>query len=156
MKHIIKQLKESQIEEFSKFIRLVFDEFVSIDYSAEGNATFYEYIEIKEIEKRFTQGNIFLIEENNNRIIGGIEIRNLNHICLLFVDKEFQNKGIAKALFKRALEYIREKDPNITFIEVNSSPYAKEIYKRMGFKEKSNLKETNGIKYYELVYEIKK
>lgn len=98
---------------------------------------------------------MLLIDEIDNQIIGALELRNLNHICLLFVDKKYQNKGIGKRLFKEAVEYIKKNDPKIKIVEVNSSPYAKEIYKRMGFRERSNLKEQNGIKYYELEYEIR-
>jgi len=50
--------------------------------------------------------------------------------------------------------HIKSKEPEIKAIEVNSSPYAKDIYKNLGFTEKSGLKEQNGIKYYELEYEI--
>ena len=134
---MIHMLKETQIDEFSKFIKIIFDEFVAGDYSSEGNKTFYDYIKVEDIKKRLKQGNIFFVEELNNKIISGLEIRNLNHICLLFVDKEFQNKGFARKIFKTTLEYIQKQDQNVSFIEVNSSPFAKEIYKRMGFEEKS-------------------
>jgi len=152
----MKKLDASRIGEFSDFVRKVFDEFVSADYCVEGNQTFYDFIAAEEVRKRFDHGNLFLIEESDGRIIGALELRDSNHISLLFVDKAFQRKGIGKKLFGAALTQVREKDPKVAFIEVNSSPFAKEIYEKMGFAAKSGLKEKNGIKYYELVYEIRK
>jgi GNAT superfamily N-acetyltransferase len=148
-------LEKNGIVEFSRFVRQVFDEFVAIDYSAEGNATFYEFIREEEIGKRLRQGNYFLVYEVDNRIVGILELRDKKHICLLFVDKNYQGRGIAKELFKTTIAYIRENAPTIKIIEVNSSPYALEIYKKMGFIQKSNLKEQNGIKYNELEYELR-
>ena len=151
-----KRLEPSRIGEFSDFIRKVFDEFVSADYCAEGNQTFYDFIAAEEIRKRLDRGNLFLVEESGGRIIGALELRDSNHISLLFVDRAFQRKGIGKRLFKTALAHVRKQNPKSDRIEVNSSPFAKEIYEKMGFVARSGLKEKNGIKYFELVYEIRK
>lgn len=149
-------LEKHDIPEFAAFIKTVYDEFVARDYCEEGNATFYKYIEEKEIECRLAQGGLFFIYKGDTRIRGGIEIRNLNHISLFFVDKHFQGRGIGKNLFAYALEHIVRHDKNATYVEVNSSPYAKDIYKKLGFEQKSELLEKNGIKYYELVYSIRR
>jgi ribosomal protein S18 acetylase RimI-like enzyme len=148
-------LNYDKIEEFCTFVRTVYDEFVSGDYNDEGNTTFYNYIHVNEVRDRLKNGNIFYIAEDNHKIVGAIEIRNLNHISLLFVDKDYQKKGIAKKLFNYSLKKIIEYNNNIQNIEVNSSPYAKEIYKKIGFMERSELVEKNGIKYYEMEYQIK-
>ena len=152
MNEKIELLAEERIEDFSNFVGKVFDEFVAKDYSLQGNATFHDFIRVEEIRKRFWNGNFYLVYEIDGQIAGAVELRDRKHICLLFVDAEHQRKGIATRLFSEVKAYITSKDPEIKAIEVNSSPYAKDIYKKLGFTEKSDLKEQNGIKYYELEY----
>lgn len=128
---------------------------MATDYNSAGNVTFHDFIKVEEIRKRHKNGNFYLVYEINGFIVGAIELRYRKHICLLFVDKEHQRSGIAKRLFSEVKAYIKSTEPEIKVIEVNSSPYAKVIYKKLGFSEKLGLKEKNGIKYYELEYELK-
>jgi GNAT superfamily N-acetyltransferase len=153
MNNKIIELSIDKIPEYSAFIKRVYDEFVAIDYNVLGNATFYKYIEVSEIIDRYTIGNLFYIAEFENKIIGAIEVRNLNHISLFFVDRKYQQKGIGKELFKTILKIVKDKS---SFIEVHSSPYAKDIYSKMGFTLESELLEQNGIKYYKMTYYIDK
>jgi GNAT superfamily N-acetyltransferase len=43
-----------------------------------------------------------------------IEVRNSEHVALLFVDKAFQQRGIAKELLHRALNICRNNDPALS------------------------------------------
>jgi GNAT superfamily N-acetyltransferase len=149
------ELQEEKIKEFSAFVKMVFDEFVAVDYSDEGNRTFYEYIKDDSIKERRNAGNILLTVEEDGNIIGAIEIRDLMHISLLFVDKRHQGKGIGEGLIDCGIARIRRENVDITFVEVNSSPSAKSIYERMGFRLQSGLMEKNGIKYYEMIRDLK-
>ncbi|WP_415524777.1 GNAT family N-acetyltransferase [Clostridium sp.] len=84
---------------------------------------------------------------HKNEIVGVIEVRNANHISLLFVKKEYQKMGIAKNLLKISLDKSQNIDNSISEIEVNSSPYAVEIYKSMGFIKIDIEQVVNGIKF---------
>jgi GNAT superfamily N-acetyltransferase len=72
------------------------------------------------------------------------------HISLLFVKKEFQRKGIAKALFSAYLE--RSKSNRFT---VNFSPYAKELSKVRFSLPRFSEQTTNGIRYIPMVFTSK-
>lgn len=81
-----------------------------------------------------------------------IATRNENtHMALFFVKDEYQVKGIGRKLY----EYIKQlsKEENIT---VNSSPYALNIYKRLGFIPTSQEQITNGMRYTPMKTLIKK
>ncbi|MEG0774239.1 GNAT family N-acetyltransferase [Clostridium sp.] len=52
----------------------------------------------------------------------------LNHIALSFVDGKHHRQGIGKKLFQIVLENSTAKE-----ITVNSTPYAVEVYNRLGF-----------------------
>jgi N-acetylglutamate synthase-like GNAT family acetyltransferase len=75
-------------------------------------------------------------------IIGVIEVRNVNHIALLFVDDQYHKNGIAKNLVSLAIERAK-----ISEIYVHSSTYAVNIYAKMGFNQLDNEQVKNGIRY---------
>jgi GNAT superfamily N-acetyltransferase len=130
-----------------QLIKKVYDEFVSIDYSNEGNRFFYEWIKPSKIaERQRNQINIW-IAFIDSKLVGMIEIRDNKYISLLFVDKEYQGKGIAKKLFEKSLKEIIRRDPKLDKFYVHASPYSIPIYKKMGFIETDDMQEENGMKY---------
>jgi GNAT superfamily N-acetyltransferase len=138
----------------SHLIKTVFDEFAAPDYSPAGNTFFHAYIEPDRLLERFSNGDVLLTAKTNNRIIGMIEVSDQNHICLLFVDKAWHGKGIAKRLVARAIATSREKDTELKYFEVNSSPYAERIYARMGFTKTADIQDVNGLKFIPMKMEL--
>ena len=138
----------------SHLIKTVFDEFAAPDYSPAGNTFFHAYIEPDRLLERFSNGDVLLTAKTNNRIIGMIEVSDQNHICLLFVDKAWHGKGIAKRLVARAIATSREKDTKLKCFEVNSSPYAERIYARMGFTKTADIQDVNGLKFIPMKMEL--
>jgi GNAT superfamily N-acetyltransferase len=143
-------------EEFPifKLIKTVFDEFVAPDYSPAGNAFFYAYIDPAKLTQRISEGNIVLTAKAAGAIVGAIEVREANHICLLFVDKARQGQGIAKKLVERAGAICREKDTALRCFEVNASPYSEKIYAKMGFRKTANMQNVNGLKFVPMMMEF--
>ncbi|MDD4347230.1 MAG: GNAT family N-acetyltransferase [Desulfitobacteriaceae bacterium] len=91
---------------------------------------------------RLTEGISFcLVAIFKQKIIVMIEVRNGNHIGLLFVDDCYHNNGIAKNLVSLAIEKSKA-----TEIDVNSSLYAVNIYKRMGFEQFGDEQMRGGIR----------
>lgn len=133
--------------EVSKFISSVFQKYVAPDYCHEGIQEFNKYIEPEAISKRQKENNILITAKHEERITGAIEIRDKNHIALLFVAEEYQQRGIAKTLLKRGIEKIEKAHGKISDLSVNSSLYAVEIYKKLGFKATDKEQKKNGIRY---------
>jgi GNAT superfamily N-acetyltransferase len=139
-----------------QLIKKVYDEFVSLDYSDEGNRFFYEWIKPSKIaERQCNQINLW-VAFIDSKLIGMIEIRDNKYISLLFVDKEYQGQGIAKKLFDKSLKEIIRRDPKLDKFYVHASPYSIPIYKKMGFIETDNMQEENGMKYLPMEMTIKK
>jgi GNAT superfamily N-acetyltransferase len=144
-------------EEFElyKLIRKVYDEFVAPDYSMDGNTFFYDFIKPENFINRYqSNNNIILIAEMNGVKVGMIELRDENHIALMFVDKAYQKKGVAKALFNEALKRCLARNDKVNKIEVHASPYSISIYERLGFAKVSGIKENHGIKYFPMVMNL--
>lgn len=141
----IECIKFEEIHDAGLLLKEVFDEFVSPDYSKNGVYHFYEIIGENSIRERFINGNQIFIAKDENQIAGYVEIKNLGHIYLLFVKKKFHRKGIARRLIQFSLNVLKEYNPGIKELTVNSSPYALQIYERLGFVRVADYQIKNGI-----------
>lgn len=140
--------KEGQENIVFEMIWKVFSEFAAPDYSNEGIKTFKEFIKPQRLIREIKKGNLKIYCcFAKEKIVGVLAFRNVEHIALLFVDKDYQNKGIAKNLLKIGVNNIVKDNPNINELTVNSSPYAVKIYKKLGFVPSDNMQEKDGIKF---------
>lgn len=120
----------------------VFMEFEAPDYTQEGIKEFGDFLNNQEeIEKLEFYGAL-----DQGFILGVLAMRQ-KHISLLFVKKECHRKGIAKRLFSYMLEQLKSDT-----ITVNSSPYAQQIYEKLGFVKTDMEQITNGIRYIPMIY----
>ena len=71
----------------------------------------------------------------------------LKHICCFFVHSKYHRQGIGRALW----EYLLEHSDN-PYYTVNSSPYAVEVYHRLGFTDLSDEKLSDGMRYTPMIY----
>jgi predicted GNAT family N-acyltransferase len=131
----------------SELVMKVFNEFVAPGYSVEGINTFKNYAIPSCILQRQVGGNLILTAKDAEQIVGIIEIRDIYHISLLFVEKSYHQQGIAKQLINKALIKCKATNPPLHKFTVNSSPYAVLIYKKIGFKSTAPEQVKNGIRY---------
>lgn len=147
----IKEYREIKQEELPKtldLVRKVFDEFETPYYSEEGIASFYKFIDINNMSEQYSNGSLYFYGcFVNDMIVGMIAVKDFVHISLLFVDKQYHRQGIAKKLFNVVLKLCMEKNPSLDAITVNSSPYAVEVYHRLGFVDTSSAQTVDGITY---------
>lgn len=87
------------------------------------------------------------------QLAGVIATRGADHISLLFVRKENHRQGIARTLFDRVVMECRDQN-GVNRITVNSSPYAVEVYHRLGFVDTDTEKTINGIRFTPMEYLI--
>lgn len=83
-------------------------------------------------------------------IAGVISTRDISHISLLYVNKHFHRRGIARALLGTVLEEVSRFD-DMTQITVNASPYAVNIYEHLGFQKVGEQQEKDGIIFTPMV-----
>lgn len=119
-------------------VRRVFLEYEAPDYSRRGVDTFLSFLLDRE---RVAELKLFGAFEKG-QIVGVLAMRGASHISLFFVESAMQGKGVGRALFSAA----RESCP-CDLMTVNSSPYAVEIYKRLGFAPLSEEQEKDGIRF---------
>jgi hypothetical protein len=71
----------------------VYDEFVAVDYTDEGNRFFYNWIDPVRIAERQRNNRSILIARQDSELAGMIEIRDNNTISLLLLIRIFSRKG---------------------------------------------------------------
>ncbi|MCR3923048.1 MAG: GNAT family N-acetyltransferase [Firmicutes bacterium] len=146
----IKVMEKDQAVAVCQMIEVCFLEFVAPDYSLEGVQEFFVYANAKSLQERSEDNHFVLVTADHNRIAAALEMRKPNHISLLFVDKSYQQEGIAKKLLVRAVEICKAETPSITEITVNASPYALRIYEKMGFTVVAPQNTINGISFIKM------
>jgi len=125
----------------------VFNEFIAPDYSVEGVQEFLRYVRPEPIAQRAQADHFVLLAVAGAELAGVIELREWNHISLLFVDQPYLRQGIARQLVQRSLEICRSQRPDPAEITVNSSPYAVPIYVKLGFEPVGAEQTRNGIRF---------
>jgi GNAT superfamily N-acetyltransferase len=86
------------------------------------------------IRQRIEAGFRFHVAEIDGALVGVAATRDGSHLHHLFVTTRHQRKGIARALFRRALADCRRR-ARPQFITVNASAFAVPAYRCMGFTE---------------------
>lgn len=150
----IKEIQTEEIEDVSLMIKGVFSKFISSAYTKEGISQFNSFVDEGTIKERLTAGSLILVAKEDETIAGVIEIRDGSHIPLFFVKDEFQGKGLGHRLFRKAVKKNAELNPSVEVLTVNSSPYAVDIYKSMGFRNAAAMQVKSGIMYYPMEYKI--
>lgn len=141
---MIKALDRDQIEKSLTLIWDVFCQYEAVNYPKAGKQAFWDAIHSKEYLDMLDAYGAF----EDNELVGIIATRNEgSHIALFFVDGQHQNKGIGRLLWNEVADNSRAKE-----ITVHSSIYAKEIYSKLGFIQKGDLCNEDGIQYIPMVY----
>ncbi len=132
-------------------VKEVFFEHIAPLYSRQGVDEFFIYIDSRHTLNRQRGSHIILeaFDEATNSIVGMIETRNKNHVCLFFVKSAYQRKGVGRLLLQEAIKRV----PLQNSITVNASPNAVEAYKALGFNEAGKMKEEQGIRFMPMRYE---
>lgn len=136
------ETRELAENEYSAALELawnVFCEYEAPDYSQQGVESFNTAIHDLEY---IAQLRIYGAYEGNN-LVGVLATRNAGtHIALFFVKGCFHRKSVGKRLFSHACT-----DNTSGKLTVNSSPYAVDVYKHLGFHAIESELTTDGIRY---------
>lgn len=154
----IRALKEQDLVYATRLVWDVFSEFEAPGYEQQGVDEFRRYIESNAVATRMNTGELKLWGGFEGGVLTGViairerepgapktDFNGYGHISLLFVRKEYHRRGQARALFETAKQACAESGAKE--ITVNSSPYAVEAYRRMGFAPTDEERCVNGIRY---------
>lgn len=150
---IVRFINPSEWNESMSLCWKTFLEFEADEYSPEGVKNFFDFITSTQIEEMYLNGNYKAVAAfEGKKIVGFLGFRNINHISLLFVDKEYHHKGIATMLIEFLVDYLAGIGKTST--TVYSSPYAVGFYHKLGFVDTDNEKTEDGIRYTPMILMI--
>jgi len=143
----IRRLSEDERQTALDLAWIVFSEYESPDYTAEGTEEFRKCLH----DEEYLHGLQYYGAFDGDKLVGEMAIRpDRKHICFFFVDGRYHRRGIGTRMFQRLLEdYPRET------ITLNSSPYGRPFYKAIGFVPTDEEKTVNGIRFTPMKYEGK-
>jgi len=129
----------------SELIITEFDEFIGQEYTPQGIEEFRKYVQPDVLLERTIQEHFVLVAARASDLIGMIEMRQNNHVALLFVAKRAQGQGVARDLLHHALAEARSQMPELERVTVNSSRYGVPAYEKLGFRQTGPERVVNGI-----------
>ena len=132
----IRPLHETELPAASALAGRVFAEFEAPEYSPEGIGAFLRFAAPETLAAQHRNGSMQSCR---------------SHLCLLFVEKACHRQGIARALFSALRDHCRTA-PDTPRITVNSSPYAVEAYRRLGFRATGSERTVDGIRFTPMEY----
>lgn len=145
------KLESGQEKMVSELVWEVFEKYEGPDYPEEGIRAFKAFIEPDNLKGLVMDGWPFYCCFDHDQLVGVLAFRGTSHISLLFVKEAYHRRGIAKTLLDTALHELLASDGSITQITVNSSPFAKNIYERMGFAATDSLQQQDGILFFPMM-----
>jgi hypothetical protein len=130
-----------------RLVEDVFNQFVASTYAPEGVREFLRYVSPEKLIKRSADNHSTAIAESHGRIVGMVEMRNGDHVSLLFVEPSKHKRGIARGLMQHVIAM-----HNCERITVHSSPNAEPIYVRLGFIPDGPEQTKHGIRFVPMTW----
>ena len=117
----------------SELVQAGFVEHIASDWESSAQRSFHEETAADKLERKILEATVCLVWEQDGQVLGVILLPRPTLVQLLFVAPSHLRKGIARALWSAARAHLEEEHPEVTTVELNSSPYALAAYKALGF-----------------------
>lgn len=154
---VIRKITGNEVESAMNLAFDVFMQFEAPDYQPSGVEAFKrDIIDNSKFHESVKQGvcPIYGAFDGDN-IVALMGMRSSKtHINLAFTKKEYQRKGIARAIFNYLLNDILKENPTLEAITFNSSPYGIPFYLSLGFLLLSKEQEFDDMRFTPMKYII--
>lgn len=143
----IQMLRRQELLPALHLVWEVFAEDIADTYTPEGVAEFQKFIKYENMLPQMLDGRIvFFGAFEEGSLQGVLAARREGHICLFYVRKSCQGKGMGRKLFTETVNFF-SRMPGISRLTVNAAPGAADKYEHMGMRRLDAEQERNGIRY---------
>ncbi|MBW9259792.1 MAG: GNAT family N-acetyltransferase [Candidatus Thiodiazotropha sp. (ex. Lucinisca nassula)] len=132
----------SDVTVVTRIVVSAFAESVARGLSQEGIDTFYDLSTPEAFSKRLTEHNKLFVCEDQDEILGMIELKEGRHVAMLFVSPDCQKQGIGRKLVSAALKYSR-----VRSVTVSASLQSVPVYTKYGFCVVGEEEGKEGLRY---------
>lgn len=131
-------------------------EFEAPDYEPQGIDTFKrDIMDNAQFKESCCNGtNRMWGAYDREKLVGIFIMREASHICLAFTHRDYHRRGIATAIFNQLLKDVRIENPEVKKITLNSSPYGRPFFHRVGFVDTDTEKTIDGIRFTPMEYKL--
>lgn len=144
---MIRKLEGQEILDGLHLVWEVFARDVAPLYTAEGVASFQDYIRYPNIEQKMqTEGLVMFGAFEGAEMRGAGAVLPTGHIPLLFVKKEYQRQGIGKALMMEMCSFA-VRTYHVQKFTVNAAPGAVDAYRHMGLYDTAPEQNAGGMRF---------
>ena len=147
-------MRPDEAESVSALVLAAFERYIAPEYTEQGVEEFRKYAAPAALLDRVSRDHFILVATTSETLAGMIEIRENNHVALLFVDHAFHRRGIARTLLDHGLAVAREKDPDVERVTVNSTRYGVPAYEKLGFRQTGPERDVNGIVFIPMAMQL--
>ena len=132
-------------EAVSALVLASFDEYIAPEYTPVGVEAFRKFAAADALRERAGEDHFVILATSSEDVVGMIEFRHSDHVSLLFVDKAFHRRGLARALLEQGLAEARTREPGVERVTVNSTRFGVPAYEKLGFLQTGPERAVNGI-----------
>lgn len=140
----VRRLSPEEIPAALELCWQVFLQFEAPEYPPEGVAAFRASLDDRERTRQLKFYGAF----DGEKLVGVLAMRLPQHIGGFFVAAAYHRRGIGRHLFEAM-----RRDYQTQIFTVNSSPYAVEVYRRLGFVPTDTEQLTDGLRYTPMRFE---
>lgn len=141
------KIRLAYLDEWGKTMTFVWRTFMQSEgakCSEDGKRRFLDFITDKALRDSFMNGEyLVLLALDGEAIVGAAAVRYHNHLSLLFVDKNYQFRGIGRTLLNTVVEYARKMGERYVSLQAVSDAVA--FYRKQGFRAVRPEEEFSGI-----------
>jgi len=128
----------------SQVVRSLSANYIAPDCSEDGARVLLGSMEVSAIEGYLSAGYRYYVAEDQGSIVGVVGTRDNKHLYHLFVLDSHRGRGIAQALWRMARDACIAAG-NTDGFTVNSSRFALQFYRRLGFVVAGAEENRNGV-----------
>ena len=156
MKYPVRRLRADELPIAMDLALDTFLRYEAPDYGPEGVASFRrDIIDNIDFHEKVIQGeNRMWGAFDGEKLIGLFAMRGASHICLVFTHHVYHRQGVATAIFRQLLADVRQENPELKRLTLNSSPYGKPFYLHSGFYPTDDEKTVNGIRFTAMAFDL--
>ena len=136
---------EEDAADVSALVLSLFDAYIAPEYTPQGIAEFRKYAQASALLARAHQDYFVVTATPDDVLAGMIEMRQNNHVALLFVAEAFQRQGFSRGLLGHAIDHVRRQGSALERVTLNSSRYGVPAYEALGFRQTGPERAVNGI-----------
>jgi GNAT superfamily N-acetyltransferase len=133
MNRYVRQAETEDALAISKLVQAGFMAHIASDWEPSARQSFLEDTEASKLAPKLAEAAVCLVCEEGGQLVGVMFLPRPTLVQLLFVAPDHERKGVARALWSAVREHLQEKHPEVTTVELNSSPYAVAAYEALGF-----------------------